>query len=125
LTPHTKRTSRITRPPLLTDGGETTAIKVRDEEKGHLTVDPPDTAIPLAKVKAKVAKANQKEKANLLALPWATAAPNPAATVGKLDMSIENVANVSGMKNRVSRKRNLTTPTTLNMRLTSRWMRPP
>ena len=103
MTPHTKRTSRITRPPPLTDGGETTAIKVRDEEKGHLTVDPQDTETPLAKVKAKVAKANRKAKANLLALPWATAAPNPAATVGKLDMSIATVENDSGMKNRANR----------------------
>ena len=107
------------------DGGETIVTKVRDEEKVLPPADPTATETPLVKKKAKVAKANQKGRENLIALPWATAAPNPAATVGKLDMSIENVANVSGMKNRVSRKRNLTTPTTLNMRLTSRWMRPP
>jgi hypothetical protein len=79
----------------------------------------------MAKVKAKVAKANRKGKANLLGLPWATAASNPAATVGKLDMSTENVANASGMKSRASRNPHPPTTITLNMRLTSRWMKPP
>ncbi len=99
--------------------------KVRAVEKILPPVDPTTTDTPLIKEKAKVAKANQKGKENLLALPWATAAPTPAATVVKMDMSIETVANDCGMKSRASRKRNLPTTITLNMRLTFRWMKPP
>ncbi len=99
--------------------------KVRDVAKVLPPVDPTTTDTPLVKEKAKVAKANQKGKENLLALPWATAAPNPAATVGNPDMSTENVANANGMKSRASRNRNLPTTITHNMRLTYRWMRPP
>jgi hypothetical protein len=75
--------------------------------------------------KAKVGKANLKGKEHLLALPRATAAPNPAATVGKLDMSTETVANDCGMKNMANQRRNPHTIITPNMRLTFRWMRPP
>jgi hypothetical protein len=107
------------------DGGEITVTKVKDVEKVLPPVGPMDTAPPLVKTQAKVGKANLKEKENLLALPWATAAPNPAATVGKLDMSIETVANDCGMKNIANKKRNPHTIITPNMRLTFRWMRPP
>jgi hypothetical protein len=102
------------------DGGEIKGTKAKDAEK-----DPPTKALkviapPLVKTKAKVGKVNLKGKENLLALPWETAALNPAATVGKQDMSTETVANASGMKSRTSRKRNPTTPITPNMRLTFR-----
>ncbi len=107
------------------DGGETIVTKVRDEERVPPPVDPTATEPTLVKTKAKLGKANLKGKENLLALPWATAAPNPADTVVKLDMSIETVANDCGMKNRANPTRNPHTPTTPNMRLTFRWMRPP
>jgi hypothetical protein len=107
------------------DGGETIVTKVRDVEKVLPPVGQMATATPLVKTKAKVGRVNLKEKENLLALPWATAALNPAATVGKLDMSIETVANDCGMKNKANKKRNPHTIITLNMRLTFRWMRPP
>jgi hypothetical protein len=107
------------------DGGEIIVKKVRAVGKVLPPVGPTANASPLVKTKAKVGKANLNGKANLLALPWATAAPNPAATVGKLDMSIETVENACGMKNRANRKRNPHTTTTPNMRLTFRWMRPP
>ncbi len=107
------------------DGGETIVTKVKDEEKVPPPADPTATETPLVQKKAKVAKANQKGKEDLTVLTWATAAPNPAATVGNPDMSTENVANASGMKSRPSRNRNLPTTITLNMRLTYRWMRPP
>jgi hypothetical protein len=84
-----------------------------------------ETAPPLVKTQAKVGKANLKEKENLLALPWATATLNPAATVGKLDMSIATVANDCGMKNMANKNRNPHTIITLNMRHTFKLMRPP
>jgi hypothetical protein len=107
------------------DGGETIVTKARDEENVLPSVGPTATEPPPVKKKAKVGKANLKGKENLLALPWETAAPNPAATVGKLDVSTENVANACGMKNRANRKRNPHTTITPNMQLTSRQMRSP
>ena len=106
------------------DGGEIIVTKVRDVEKVLPPVDPTATDT-LVKGKKKGTKANQKGKENLFALPWVTAALNLAATVPKLDTSTVTVANEFGMKNRANKKQNQPTITTLNMRLTSRWMRPP
>ena len=106
------------------DGGEIIVTKVRDVAKVLPPVDPTATDT-LVKGKEKEAKANQKGKENLFALPWVTAALNLAATVPKLDTSTVTVANEFGMKNRANKKQNQPTITTLNMRLTSRWMRPP
>ena len=107
------------------DGGEIKGTKAKDAEKVPPTKALKVIAPPLVTTRAKVGKVNQKGKENLLALPWETAALNPAATVGKLDMSIETVANDCGMKNKANKKRNPLTIITLNMRLTFRWMRPP
>ena len=97
------------------DGGETIVKKVRDEEKVLLNVAPKETETPLVQIKAKAEKANPNGMARVHDLPWAIAAPNPAATVGRQDIKTGNVVNVSGMKSRKSRKRNLPTTITLNM----------
>jgi hypothetical protein len=97
------------------DGGETIVKKVRDEEKVLLNVAPKETETPLVQKKAKAEKASLKEMAKVHDLPWAIAAPNPAATVGNQDIKIGNAVNANGMKSRKSRKRNPPTTITPNM----------
>ena len=108
----------------MTNGGETTVrkAKVVEREKGPVTVDQRRPETNPALEKAKVTKADPKEKENPTNLILAIAIPNHAATVESKDTKIGNVGNDNTMK---KKRTKLPTPITPSMLPLSKSTRPP